>query len=149
MAPKSKIYDYYILAYSPKHPRATSKGYVPEQILVAEKTLGRSLSPDEDIRHINGNTQDNAPSNLEVISTNADYKSQSVSYELENTNRGKTKNFMPCKFQLPCWKTIRGPMAKENNIYLPYLCSYQEGGDIYKCGRFWTFVDEEMAQDKD
>lgn len=145
---KPKIFDYYVLVYAPKHSRATSQGYVPEQILVAEKKLGRQLTPDEDIRHINGNTQDNSPSNLEIISLNADYKSQSISYEVESPHRGKTKNFMPCKFQLPCWKNVRGPMAREKNIYLPYLCSYQEGGDVYKCGRFWTFVEEEMVQEK-
>jgi hypothetical protein len=144
---KPKIYDYYVLVHAPKHPRATSLGYVPEQILVAEKTLSRQLTPDEDVRHINGNTQDNSPSNLEIISTNADYRSLSVSYSPESGSKGKSKTFMPCKFQLPCWKTIRGPMAKEKNIYLPYLCSYQEGGDIYKCSRFWTFVEKEMEQD--
>lgn len=142
------IYDYYVLIHAPKHPRATSLGYVPEQILVAEKSLGRNLTPDEDIRHINGNTQDNAPTNLEVISINADYKSQSVSHDFEAKGRGKSKTFMPCKFQIPCWKTIRGPMAKEKNIYLPYLCSFQEGGDIYKCTRFWTFTEQEMEKEK-
>lgn len=146
---KPKIYDYYVLVHAPKHPRATSQGYVPEQILVAEKSLGRYLTADEDIRHINGNTQDNAPTNLEVISSSADYRSKSVQYDSDLGSKGKTKNFMPCKFQLPCWKTIRGPLAKKNNIYLPYLCSYQEGGDIYKCSRFWTFVEKEMEQEKD
>lgn len=145
---KPKIYDYYVLVYAPKHTRATSQGYVPEQILVAEKKIGRKLTPDEDIRHINGNTQDNAPSNLEIISVNADYKSRSVSYDFDTPDRGKSRDFMPCKFQIPCWKKIRGPMAKAKNIYLPYRCSYQEGGDVYKCGRFWTFVEEEMAQEK-
>lgn len=145
---KPKIFDYYVLVHNPKHPRATGTGYVPEQILVAEKTLGRYLTPDEEVRHLNGNTQDNTPSNLEVVSINADYRSQSVDYDSDRGSKGKSKTFMPCKFQLPCWKNIRGKIARENNIYLPYLCSYQEGGDIYKCSRFWTFVEEEMEQNK-
>lgn len=147
MVSQPKIFDYYVLVHVPKHPRATGLGYVPEQIIVAEKTMGRSLTPDEDVRHINGNTQDNTPSNLEVISTNADYKSQSVEYNV-NTIRGKRKTFMPCKFQIPCWKTIRGPKAKRDGVYLPYICSYQEGADIYKCSRFWSFVEKEMEQEK-
>lgn len=145
---KPKIYDYYVLVYSPKHPLATNQGYVPEQILVAEKKLNRKLTPDEDVRHINGNTQDNTPSNLEIISSNSYYKTQSVSYDSEKSSKGKSKSFMPCKFQIPCWKTIRGPMAKEKNCYLPYICSYQEGGDIYKCSHFWNFVEKEMEQEK-
>lgn len=144
---KPKIFDYYILVYAPKHMRATDLGYVPEQILVAEKSLGRKLTPDEDIIHKNGNTHDNTPSNLEVVSTNAYYKTQSVDFDSGKT-RGKNRSFMPCKFQLPCWKTIRGPMAKAKNCYLPFICSYQEGGDIYKCSRFWTFVEKEMEQEK-
>ncbi len=143
---KPKIYDYYILVHSPKHPRATDLGYVPEQILVAEKTLKRKLTPDEDVRHLNGNTQDNTASNLEIVSSNSGYKTQSVDFDMGKTSKGKSRTFMPCKFQQPCWKTIRGPMAKANNIYLPYICSYQEGGDVYKCGRFWTFVEKEMEQ---
>ena len=65
---KPTIYDYFILTYKPSHPRAVAEGYVAEHYLVAEKEMGRYLTPDEDVRHINGNTQDNLPSNLEVIS---------------------------------------------------------------------------------
>jgi hypothetical protein len=148
MVSKPKIYDYYVLVYSPKHSRAMGSGYVPEQILVAEKKLGRKLTPDEDVRHINGNTQDNTPSNLEVISINSGYKTKSVDFDSQKMGKGKNRVFMPCKFQIPCWKTIRGPMAKQNNFYLPYICSYQEGGDIYKCSHFWNFVEKEMEQEK-
>lgn len=148
MISHAKIYDYYVLVYAPKHSRAMGTGYVPEQILVAEKTLGRQLTPDEDVRHINGNTQDNSPSNLEVISLNADYRSKSVAYSPTSGSKSKSGDYMPCKFQIPCWKTIRGPMAKEKNVYLPYRCSYQEGGDVYKCGHFWNFVEKEMEQKK-
>jgi len=138
-----KIYDYFVLEYKPGHPKAFGAGYVPEQILVVEKTIGRSLTPDEDVRHINGNTQDNRPQNLEIVSLNADYRAQSITTDFVES-RATSSTFIPCKFQRPCWKNIRAPIAKREGVFLPYLCSYQLGGDIYKCSHFWNFVDEEM-----
>lgn len=145
-----RILDYYILIYAPHHERSVGGGYVPEQILVAEKTLGRKLSSDEDIRHINGIPHDNRPANLEIHSVNAGYRSQAVE-SIDNIgaqHRTPTKNFIPCKFQRPCWKNIRGPIAKKEGVYLPYTCSYQTEGDVYKCSRFWSFVDEYMNEEK-
>jgi len=56
-----RILDYYVLVWSPDHERAVGDGYVPEQILVAEKVLERPLTQDEDVRHIDGDTRNNAP----------------------------------------------------------------------------------------
>ena len=145
MVSRSKIYDYFILVYKPKHPKAFGSGYVPEHILVAEKVLGRDLTPDEDVRHINGDTHDNRPQNLEITSYNADYRTQSLTSDFVE-QRAAAKTFIPCKFQKPCWKEIRAPIAKREGVFLPYLCSYQLGGDIYKCGHFWNFVDKEMNE---
>jgi hypothetical protein len=144
-----KIVDYYVLVRAPKHPRAVGDGYVYEHILVAERQLKRSLTPDEDVRHINGNTQDNRPSNLEIISTNIDYRARSVGYDSEPTNRKTSRTFMPCRYQKICWKTVRGPLAKKEGVYLPYICSNQELGDVHKCTLFWRFFEEEMAQEKE
>lgn len=61
-----------------------------------------------------------------------------------------------CPFQAPCWKFIRAPLArkgyiddkgKHHKIYVPYICSYQNEGDIESCGRYQTF-DEEKKRDK-
>jgi hypothetical protein len=144
-----KILDYYVLIYAPKHERAIGEGYVPEHILVAEKTLNRSLTADEEVRHINGNTHDNRPTNLEIVSANSNYRTQIVESDGEIiSNRKANKTFIPCRYQRPCWKTIRSKIAKENGIYLPYYCSFQTEGDIYRCSRFWNFLDAEMEEDK-
>lgn len=146
---KPKIYDYFVLVYQPKHPRAVGTGYVAEHYLVAEKEMGRPLTPDEEVRHINGNTQDNRPSNLEIISYSKDFSTRILVESGNETNRAKHKIGMSCKFQRPCWKDIRAPLARKNKVFLPYICSYQTEGDIYKCSRFWSYIDKEMENQKE
>ena len=64
---KILISNYYYI-YSPEHPAAIkNKRYVAEHRLVAEVKLGRYLSEQEIPHHINGNTLDNRPENIEVL----------------------------------------------------------------------------------
>jgi hypothetical protein len=42
--------------------------YEPEHRLVMERFLGRKLSPDEHVHHIDGDTLNNSPSNLQLVS---------------------------------------------------------------------------------
>ena len=66
------------------HPRADKNGIVLEHIVIAEQKLGRHLSPDEVVHHIDGNKKNNVPENLMVFASRADHTAfhhGSVAYE--------------------------------------------------------------------
>lgn len=55
------------------HPRARANGYVLEHIVVAERMLGRSLNPGEEVHHRNLNRADNDPANLQVYESHKEH----------------------------------------------------------------------------
>lgn len=64
----------YRYRYTPQHPKAigTKKLYVAEHRLVMESLIGRILKDDEIVHHIDENTLNNSPENLELMS-NSDH----------------------------------------------------------------------------
>ncbi len=71
--------DKYIYVWAPDHPNAKRNGkggggYVLEHRLVMEKKIGRYLTKDEDVNHINGVKDDNRLENLSLVSHFAHYE---------------------------------------------------------------------------
>lgn len=56
----------YVLILKPNHPKANSRGYIQEHILIAEKVLGKLLPTGAVIHHINENRSDNRKENLVI-----------------------------------------------------------------------------------
>lgn len=64
----------YVLLRQPDHPNANINGYEFEHRLVMEEYIGRYLTPDEIIHHINGIKNDNRIENLRLM-TRAEHMS--------------------------------------------------------------------------
>lgn len=57
----------YRLVYQPTHPAAPKAGWVPQHRLVMESVLGRFLTVEEVVHHIDHDGLNNDPGNLELI----------------------------------------------------------------------------------
>jgi hypothetical protein len=57
----------------PDHPDADPRGYVSEHRLVMEKKIGRRLRDGEVVHHVDGDTANNDPSNLELFSSHSEH----------------------------------------------------------------------------
>ena len=64
---RKKRTDGYVYVYTPNHPKATKDGYAMEHILVMEKHIGRHLTEDEVVHHINKIRDDNRIENLALM----------------------------------------------------------------------------------
>lgn len=70
----------YALVIAPEgHPGARRTGRILEHRLVMERSIGRHLTPEEVVDHIDGLTLHNDPSNLRLFACNADHLSATLS----------------------------------------------------------------------
>lgn len=74
----------YRMIYKPEHPRAYLDGMVAEHIIVMEATLGRSLTKEETVHHINRIRHDNRPENLKLYSSKAQHMKEAHAQELKD-----------------------------------------------------------------
>ncbi len=58
----------YVLAYVPKHPKAHKDGYVMLHTVLIERAIGRYLTENEVVHHINHDRSDNRLENLQLMS---------------------------------------------------------------------------------
>lgn len=63
----------YVLVWLPEHPQANRHGYVWRHRLVMEKRLGRYLTRQEVVHHVNGVPGDDRDENLQLFACNADH----------------------------------------------------------------------------
>lgn len=65
---ESKIAKGRIAVYVPDHPAANNRGYILKSRYIMEQHLGRFLTSDENVHHINGDKTDDRLENLELLS---------------------------------------------------------------------------------
>lgn len=131
MSKSTRILNDYRVIYMPNHPRAMTNdnwnGYVYEHIVVAEENLGRSLSDDECVHHLDFNRMNNRKDNLLVL-----LKSQHAKLHMwfdagapvvktagvQGVNSGKAKVIEPT-FCITCDRTLQDKQKK----YCSFECA--------------------------
>jgi hypothetical protein len=84
----------YVMIYAPEHPHKTRHNRVAEHRLVMEKHLGRYLTPDEVVDHINGIKDDNNISNLRVFANNGEHLRQTLKGKIPQWSKEGKKRIL-------------------------------------------------------
>lgn len=73
--------DGYVRQHAPDHPHAVD-GYVLQHRLVMEQKLGRLLTPDEVVHHVNHIRDDNRPENLALMADLAEHQTHHGEWQI-------------------------------------------------------------------
>lgn len=84
----------YILVRNSEHLRADCRGYVPEQILIAEQTYGIPLSKREAVHHINFIKDDNRVENLYIFPSESHHQRYHQKFRKGSTLPITTSNIL-------------------------------------------------------
>ncbi len=84
--------DGYVLVYRPDHPNARNNGYILEHRLVMAEEIGRPLTDEEVVHHINGIRDDNRLENLQLFESNAEHLAETLAGQIPNwSEEGKKR----------------------------------------------------------
>ena len=90
----------YKMVKCPNHPHCDGKGYIREHILVMEKYLGRYLTEDEVVHHIDENKLNNDISNLQLM-TKYEHKCYHSSKPRKHVDLEKAKELLLKGYTMP------------------------------------------------
>lgn len=82
--------DGYVAVYFPQHPKCDKTGYVKEHRIIVEIFIGRLLTDEEVVHHINEVKSDNRISNLMLFPTNSAH----IKFHLKIRQFGITNNIL-------------------------------------------------------
>lgn len=79
----------YVLIHAPENPMANSRGYVREHRLVMSQHIGRYLTDDEEVHHIDENKSNNDISNLQLMTKAEHTRLHALTREYERAENGR------------------------------------------------------------
>lgn len=106
----------YIAFQQPHHPFADNNGYVVEHRLVMEKQLGRFLTKEEIVHHINGNPADNRLENLKLYSSHSEHMKDG------HPNHGFTQIVDKLEFTCPICSKVFFDYASNQRTFCSQKC---------------------------
>lgn len=111
----------YVLIYKPNHPDVQKTGYMFEHRIVMEKHLGRRLTKDERVHHINGKREDNRIENLQLFNNESEHTKQYHLDSLPHPPVPKRGDYLNCDY---CGEKIYRTKGQQKNK-IHFYCSYE------------------------
>lgn len=87
---------YVLVRVGKDHHLADSRGYAYEHRLVAERKLGRLLEPGEIPHHLDGDKQNNAPENIEVLASISAHMQEHHPTDRDRLRQGDENPWIEC-----------------------------------------------------